>query len=56
MKFHGDKYPHLFQYSFGVPTLLEQDFGFPTNLVVIGEGLDKKQLAEGLEKVELNSN
>ena len=38
-----------------VPTLLEQDFGFPTNLVVIGEGLDKKQLAEGLEKVELNS-
>ena len=50
VKFHGDKYPHLFQYSFGVPTLLEQDFGFPTNLVVIGEGLDKKQLAEGLEK------
>lgn len=38
VKFHGDKYPHLFQYSFGVPTLLEQDFGFPTNLVVIGKG------------------
>ncbi|QWH88451.1 GTP-binding protein [Bacillus toyonensis] len=54
VKFHGDKYPHLFQYSFGVPTLLEQDFGFPTNLVVIGEGLDKKQLVEGLEKVENN--
>ncbi|EJQ52561.1 hypothetical protein IEQ_01604 [Bacillus cereus BAG6X1-2] len=54
VKFHGDKYPHLLQYSFGVPTLLEQDFGFPTNLVIIGEGLDKKQLVEGLEKVENN--
>ncbi|CAI8919563.1 MULTISPECIES: CobW family GTP-binding protein [Bacillus] len=55
VKFHGDKYPHLLQYSFGVPTLLEQDFGFPTNLVMIGENLDKKQLAEGLGGLESNS-
>ncbi|WP_243521702.1 GTP-binding protein [Bacillus pseudomycoides] len=55
VKFHGDKYPHLLQYSFGVPILLEQDFGFPTNFVIIGEGLDKKQLEMGLEKLENNS-
>ncbi|MDZ5609215.1 GTP-binding protein [Bacillus pseudomycoides] len=55
VKFHGDKYPHLLQYSFGVPILLEQDFGFPTNLVMIGENLDKKQLAEGLDGLESNS-
>ncbi|AIK36107.1 GTP-binding protein [Bacillus pseudomycoides] len=55
VKFHGDKYPHLLQYSFGVPILLEQDFGFPTNLVIIGESLDKKQLAEGLGGLESNS-
>ncbi|KYG32794.1 CobW family GTP-binding protein [Bacillus gaemokensis] len=55
VKFHGDKYPHLLQYSFGVPILMEQDFGFPTNLVIIGEDLDKKQLTEGLERVENNS-
>ena len=54
IKFHGDKYPHLLQYSFGVPTLLEQDFGFPTNLVMIGEGLDKKQVEEGLRRLENN--
>ncbi|WP_018781377.1 MULTISPECIES: CobW family GTP-binding protein [Bacillus] len=55
VKFYGDKYPHLLQYSFGVPILLEQDFGFPTNLVIIGESLDKKQLAEGLGGLESNS-
>ncbi|WP_459501251.1 CobW family GTP-binding protein [Bacillus sp. C1] len=54
VKFHGDKYPHLLQYSFGVPTLLEQDFGFPTNLVIIGEGLEKERLAEGLGRLESN--
>ena len=55
VKFNGDKYPHLLQYSFGVPILLEQDFGFPTNLVMIGEDLDKKKLKEGLEKLENSS-
>ncbi|MCI0763982.1 GTP-binding protein [Bacillus sp. TL12] len=55
VKFHGDKYPHLLQYSFGVPILLEQDFGFPTNLVIIGEGLDKKQLKAGLSSLENNA-
>ncbi|MBO1626677.1 CobW family GTP-binding protein [Bacillus arachidis] len=55
VKFHGEKYPHLLQYSFGVPILLEQDFGFPTNLVIIGESLDKKQLAEELGGLESNS-
>ncbi|MEI4803652.1 GTP-binding protein [Bacillus sp. FJAT-51639] len=56
VKFHGDKYPTLLQYSFGVPSLLEQDFGFPTNLVIIGENLDKttlKKELESLEQVEL---
>ncbi|WP_410982187.1 CobW family GTP-binding protein [Bacillus cereus] len=55
VKFHGDKYPHLLQYSFGVPILLEQDFGFPTNLVIIGEGLDKQQLKAGLSSLENNA-
>ena len=49
VKFHGDKYPTLLQYSFGVPSLLEQDFGFPTNLVIIGENLDKAKLKKELE-------
>lgn len=52
VKFHGDKYPHLLQYSFGVPSLLEQDFGFPTNLVIIGEDLNKEQLRKGLQALE----
>lgn len=52
VKFHGDKYPHLLQYSFGVPSLLEQDFGFPTNLVIIGEELNKQELREGLKVLE----
>ncbi|MDM5188191.1 GTP-binding protein [Bacillus sp. DX4.1] len=55
VKFHGDKYPNLLQYSFGVPSLLEQDFGFPTNLVIIGENLDKKQLMEELKSLENTS-
>ncbi|MDM5154484.1 GTP-binding protein [Bacillus sp. DX1.1] len=55
VKFHGDKYPNLLQYSFGVPLLLEQDFGFPTNLVIIGEDLDKKQLTEELKSLENTS-
>ncbi|HDX9577235.1 TPA: GTP-binding protein [Bacillus pseudomycoides] len=52
VKFHGDKYPTLLQYSFGVPSLLEQDFGFPTNLVIIGENLDKTKLKKELEILE----
>ncbi|MEH7462439.1 GTP-binding protein [Bacillus thuringiensis] len=52
VKFHGDKYPTLLQYSFGVPSLLEQDFGFPTNLVIIGENLDKAKLKKELESLE----
>ncbi|MFI8708965.1 CobW family GTP-binding protein [Bacillus sp. NPDC077411] len=52
VKFHGDKYPTLLQYSFGVPSLLEQDFGFPTNLVIIGENLDKTKLKKELESLE----
>ncbi|WP_090999586.1 GTP-binding protein [Bacillus sp. 491mf] len=52
VKFHGDKYPTLLQYSFGVPSLLEQDFGFPTNLVIIGENLDKAKLKKELEILE----
>ncbi|MGG2066054.1 CobW family GTP-binding protein [Bacillus sp. S14(2024)] len=52
VKFHGDKYPTLLQYSFGVPSLLEQDFGFPTNLVIIGDNLDKAKLKKELESLE----
>ncbi|MGG2092559.1 GTP-binding protein [Bacillus sp. S13(2024)] len=52
VKFHGDKYPTLLQYSFGVPSLMEQDFGFPTNLVIIGENLDKAKLKKELESLE----
>ncbi|WP_440603706.1 CobW family GTP-binding protein [Bacillus sp. GB_SG_008] len=52
VKFHGEKYPTLLQYSFGVPSLMEQDFGFPTNLVIIGENLDKAKLKKELESLE----
>ncbi|WP_227395345.1 CobW family GTP-binding protein [Jeotgalibacillus aurantiacus] len=50
--FEDEKYPVLFQYSYGMPLYFLQDMNMPTNLVVIGSGLDKKLVADSLLELE----
>ncbi|KIL44118.1 CobW family GTP-binding protein [Jeotgalibacillus soli] len=50
--FSHSNYPVLFQYSFGMPFYLPEDMKLPTNLVVIGEGLDKNAIIKDLRKLE----
>ncbi|WP_282154628.1 CobW family GTP-binding protein [Cytobacillus gottheilii] len=42
----------LFQYAYGVPLSLKQDFQFPRTLVVIGENIDIKKMTEELAAMD----
>ncbi|WP_108671472.1 CobW family GTP-binding protein [Peribacillus acanthi] len=50
--FSHSQYPHLFQYSYGMPMSLPEDMNMPLNLVIIGESLDKKLITEQLEELQ----
>ncbi|TDL34813.1 GTP-binding protein [Jeotgalibacillus sp. S-D1] len=52
--FSHEKYPMLFQYSFGMPIYLSEDIRMPKNLVIIGEGLSKQTIFSELNKLEKN--
>jgi G3E family GTPase len=51
----GDGQIYLFQYSYGLPSYEKERMKMPLRLVLIGEDLDTKILAEGLLEVEDNS-
>ncbi|MGD7043938.1 CobW family GTP-binding protein [Jeotgalibacillus proteolyticus] len=50
--FSSQKYPMLFQYSYGMPLYFQEDMSMPKNLVIIGEGLDEAALSERLRSME----
>lgn len=52
--FSDEKYPMLFQYSFGMPIYLNEDIRMPKNLVIIGEGLSKQKVLRELHEMEKN--
>ncbi|PPA71190.1 CobW family GTP-binding protein [Jeotgalibacillus proteolyticus] len=51
--FTSEKYPMLFQYSFGMPVYLPEDMNMPKNLVIIGEGLSKNKIFSDLDKLDV---
>lgn len=52
VRFKENPLIHVVQYSYGVPYLFGQKINFPENLVLIGSGLDKKQLMMELSELE----
>ncbi|PAD68470.1 cobalamin biosynthesis protein [Bacillus sp. 7586-K] len=52
VRFKENPLIHVVQYSYGVPYLFGQKNNFPENLVLIGSGLDKKQLMMELSEIE----
>ncbi|MEG9297999.1 GTP-binding protein [Mangrovibacillus sp. Mu-81] len=48
----GNKYPTMFQYSYGMPLFLQADMKYKTNFVVIGEGLHKSDIIRGLQEID----
>ncbi|MDQ0859916.1 GTP-binding protein [Bacillus sp. V2I10] len=52
VRFEGDARTHLIQYSYGVPYMFAQSIKFPSNIVLIGDSLDKGKLKQGLLALE----
>ncbi|WP_404403375.1 CobW family GTP-binding protein [Jeotgalibacillus malaysiensis] len=50
--FNNDKYPTLFQYSYGMPLFFEHDMKMTPNFVIIGENLNGEQIKKDLEGLE----
>lgn len=50
--FHDEKYPALFQYSYGMPLFFEHDMKMTPNLVIIGENLNEEQVKKDLMELE----
>ncbi|MDQ0214413.1 G3E family GTPase [Oikeobacillus pervagus] len=48
-------YPVLFQYSYGMPIYIPEDMNMPTNLVIIGDNLDKEIIENELKELEYSS-
>ncbi len=48
----GRKHPTLFQYSYGMPLYMPGDMNYPTNFVVIGEGMDRERIISSLKSLE----
>ncbi|MDZ5711936.1 CobW family GTP-binding protein [Jeotgalibacillus haloalkalitolerans] len=50
--FTGDKYPVLFQYSYGMPLFFDHDMKMTANFVIIGENLDEDQIKKELMELQ----
>ncbi|MBW3113186.1 MULTISPECIES: CobW family GTP-binding protein [Bacillaceae] len=49
----GRKHPTLFQYSYGMPLFMPGEMNYPTNFVIIGENLHKKEIIQSLQEIDL---
>lgn len=49
IQFHQNKYPDLFQYSYGMPLMMREDMKMPLNLVFIGEDVNWKEIKDKLD-------
>ncbi|MCQ6276003.1 GTP-binding protein [Bacillus sp. V3B] len=52
VRFKDDPRTHLVQYAYGVPYIFAQPMEFPTNLILIGNNLDKEQVKKDLLALE----
>ncbi|MDM5306909.1 CobW family GTP-binding protein [Peribacillus frigoritolerans] len=52
ISFTHSQYPHLFQYSYGMPMYMNEMMKMPLNIVMIGEKLDKEMLIGQLKALE----
>ncbi|MFS0764523.1 CobW family GTP-binding protein [Peribacillus phoenicis] len=52
ISFTHSQYPHLFQYSYGMPMYMNEMMKMPLNIVIIGEKLDKEMLIGQLQALE----
>jgi len=50
--FTHSQYPYLFQYSYGMPMLMNEMMKMPLNIVIIGENVQKEQLISELKELE----
>ncbi|MFE4813820.1 CobW family GTP-binding protein [Peribacillus simplex] len=55
ISFTHSQYPHLFQYSYGMPMYMNEMMKMPLNIVMIGEKLDKEMLIGQLKALELKA-
>ncbi|MGM7635279.1 CobW family GTP-binding protein [Bacillus sp. Hm123] len=46
------QYPMLFQYSYGMPLWMPEEMNMPTNVVIIGEGLNQEAIISELKALE----
>ncbi|MEF2096664.1 CobW family GTP-binding protein [Bacillus sp. CFBP9009] len=52
ISFTHSQYPHLFQYSYGMPMYMNEMMKMPLNIVMIGEKLDEEMLIGQLKAIE----
>ncbi|MCK1982706.1 MULTISPECIES: CobW family GTP-binding protein [Peribacillus] len=52
ISFTHSQYPHLFQYSYGMPMYMNEMMKMPLNIVMIGEKLDEEMLIGQLKALE----
>ncbi|TKH05609.1 GTP-binding protein [Peribacillus simplex] len=52
ISFTHSQYPHLFQYSYGMPMYMNEMMKMPLNIVMIGEKLDEEMLIRQLKALE----
>jgi G3E family GTPase len=52
ISFTHSQYPHLFQYSYGMPMYMNEMMKMPLNIVIIGEKLDEEMLIGQLKALE----
>ncbi|MCA1054513.1 GTP-binding protein [Rossellomorea aquimaris] len=50
--FKGNKYPTMFQYSYGMPLFMQADMKYKPNFVIIGEGIHKTEIIRSLERID----
>lgn len=52
IKFSESSYPYLFQYTYGMPIYMKEYMNMPLNLVMIGDGINWKDIENQLSKLE----
>ncbi|MBO0999822.1 GTP-binding protein [Bacillus sp. SD075] len=56
ISFTHSQYPHLFQYSYGMPMYMNEMVKMPLNIVMIGEKLDQEMLIGQLKALEAKAD
>lgn len=52
VKFSHSSYPYLFQFSYGMPLYMKEDFNMPLNMVFIGEDVSWDEINQKMQKLE----